>query len=296
MAALVAGLLFAGGCSGDSSEEGATADGAAPEAADKAPDEEGGGEAEEDSLQHLEPTPDEDRAVVYTAELVVRAEDPAATADEAAGVVSGVDGFVAEDVRESDSDLASATLTMRIPVDSFHDTLDALSSLGDEEVSRNIAAEDVQEQIVDVDARIESMQASVERTRDLMEQAESIDDIVTLENELTTREADLAALQGKLESLNDAAEYSTLELRVITPEAAAEPDDDLPDGFVGGLAAGWKGFVGLVSFGVMIFGVLLPFLIAFGTPAGALWWWLRRRSARRKAAASPPRPQSAESI
>lgn len=234
--------------------------------------------------------PDSDRAVVYTADMTVVATQPAKVADSAGELVTGESGYVSGDVRDIDSDNATVTLTLRVPAASFHDVLEALSELGDKEISRDVSAVDVQQEVTDIDSLIESKKASVERVRDLMADASDLDDIVSIEAELTTREGELAALEAQKRSLSDDVSYSTVTLSIMTPAATPEPVEKGPDGFGEGLVVGWHGFVAVLGVLVTLLGVLLPFLIALAIPAAAVWWYLRRRRAVRPAVAGGAGP------
>ena len=161
--------------------------------------------------------------------------------------------------------------------------VDQLSKLGTEE-ERQISTEDVTEQTIDLDARITVQQARVDSGRKLLAQAKSLNDLVMLEREVATREADLASLQAKKRRLADLTALSTITVTLLDPEAAAVTDDD-PPGFLGGLGAGWDALLASLRVLLTVLGALLPWLIAFGLPIWALIYAVRRynRSRRRPA-------------
>ncbi|MGH8879171.1 MAG: DUF4349 domain-containing protein, partial [Stackebrandtia sp.] len=222
--------------------------------------------------------------IVYTAELAIRVDSPAAVADDVNALVAKDSGFTTGDVRDSDPTGSTATLTLRIPAKDFESALDELAGLG-EELSRDVTAEDVQRDIADIDGLIDSKAASVDRIRDLMTDADDMDAIVSLEDELTTREGELASLEAQKRTMDDAVSYSTVTLSILSPEARDTVVDSGPDGFFEGLATGWSGFVSFLGGLVTVIGVLLPFLIALAIPGSLLWWYLRgRRTLRRRPA------------
>ena len=90
------------------------------------------------------------------------------------------------------------------------------------------------------------MQASVDRVRALMSQATKLADIVTLEAELSRRQADLEATQTQLAALEDAVSLAPVEVRLSTDEKVLEEADD-DTGFLAGLTAGWTAFTGSVD-------------------------------------------------
>ena len=111
-------------------------------------------------------------------------------------IATGAGGFVGGDKRNSGSGAADATLELRVPADKFSTVVDQLAGLGQEE-QRGISTEDVTEETVDLDARIATQEARVDSGRRLLAQAKSLNDLVMLESEVATREADLASLRPR---------------------------------------------------------------------------------------------------
>jgi hypothetical protein len=235
------------------------------------------------------------RSIIYTGSITVRVadvDDAAATATELA---ERFGGFVGGDRRSAHADEpAQATLVLRIPSDQFTNAVNELGELGEEE-SREIKTEDVTEEVVDLETRIATAEASVRRTRDLLDRAESIEDIVAVEKELSEREATLASLQARQRALDDLTALSTITVTLLAPEAVAEDEEEEEDdsGFLAGLASGWRGLTKSLAVLLTGLGVLLPWLVVLGTPTAAVMWWRRRRTLRPvpQAPQDPPQPQ-----
>lgn len=219
--------------------------------------------------------PGVDRTLVRTATIALAAPDVGEVVDRARDVAATEGGYTGqEEVRQE-----SATLTLRIPSDRFDQVLDELSDLG-EVVSRAQRAEDVTEQVVDLDSRIATQRASVERVRALLAKATTVDEIVRIEEELTTREADLESLQQRRQALGGQAAMSTVTIKVSRTVAAAAPPPEEAGGFFAGLSDGWGAFLDAGAGTLRVIGAMLPFLLVLGVPAVlALRWWRRRRTA-----------------
>src|SRR5262249_60272583 len=84
-----------------------------------------------------------------------------------------------------------------------------------------VSTQDVTSQVIDVAARLRSEQASVDRVRALLAQATSIGEIVSIESELTQREADLESLESQQANLNDLTALSTITATLLGPQAEA---------------------------------------------------------------------------
>ncbi len=166
---------------------------------------------------------------------------------------------------------------LRVPSDKYDEVLADLEGAG-KLLRRTAKAQDVTDQVVDVESRIASQRASVARVRELMDRATKLSDVVELEGELSTRESDLEALLAQQASLKDRTSLATITLSLSqTPVAkAAAKDDGL--GFVDAVAGGWHVFVTMLRWIALSLGAVLPFA---AVAALALFVWLRLVRPRR---------------
>lgn len=294
-AVTLAGTLALTGCasSNDSASPasapyaGPVDNGAADKAVDPAADSAGGGAAEAapPGTGNQAPAPVQfERSLIYTGTITIKVDSVSTMADRAIATAVGAGGFVSGDNRTIDDDRSQATLILRVPTDRFTSTLDALAKLGVEE-SRQIQAQDVTDQIVDLDARVATQEASVARVRDLLARAQTIAEITNLETELTRRQADLDSLKQRRAKLGGLAELATISAILHAPAVASVTKEDDDTGFLAGLKHGWEGFLASVAIVLTIAGWLLPWAIAIGLPIWLILWLLRRR--RR-----PPTPRT----
>ncbi|MGK5738310.1 DUF4349 domain-containing protein [Micromonospora sp. URMC 103] len=287
-------VLAVGGCTADGGEDRATSAGAPAAGPADA------GAAERNAAGAGAPTgaapgaPDlrvDQRSIIYTGTMLVRADDVDGAARRAVETVTAAGGFVGGDQRSSAAADARVELQLRVPAARFTAVVDELAKLGRPE-QREIRTEDVTEETVDLDARIATQRARVESGRRLLARATTISDLVSLESELAKREADLASLEAKKRRLDDLAALSTITLTVVGPDVTtAEKETEL--GFLVGLRNGWRAFLGSMTVLLTVLGALLPWLVALGVPVAALLVALRRRRRRRVAppvSAPPPVP------
>lgn len=208
-----------------------------------------------------------EREIIATAEVTLRSEDVRATVDAIESIAASVSGFVSgRDVQNNpdDPDRTRATVVVRVPTAKLDSVIDRVQEEGD--LVRVLSDEqDVTQEVVDVNSRVESARASVDRIRTLLSEANTLGNVVRIESELSRREADLESLLAQQRALADQTEMATLSVTVLAPEAVeptptTEPEDE--EGFVAGLDRGWNALVDVVVVALTTFGVLLPFLIA----------------------------------
>jgi hypothetical protein len=240
--------------------------------------------------QQVEPV---DRSIIYTASLAVTVPDVNKAANDAGTAATAVGGSVSADQRTLDADRSVATLTLRVPSAAFASTVEKVAKLGTE-VSRSMQTQDVTESIVDVDARITTQRASVDRVRALLAQAKTIGEVVSIESELTRREADLDSLEQRKAKLSGLVALSTITLTLRGPAAPAPPNPAPEEtGFWAGLKAGWHAFLSSAKVALLVIGWLLPWVLVIGVPVWAVLLLLRRFRPRRP---DPVRPLSAPSL
>jgi hypothetical protein len=199
-----------------------------------------------------------DRSVITTGWVSITVDDPVAKAEEAADLAEQAGGRVDNrtETPGTDSQPPSASLTLRVPSDELDEFVDALRELGTvNSVSMN--ASDVTQQRQDLDARIAALTASVERLRELLATATTIADLIAIESELTTRQAELDSLTQQRDWLVDQVDFSTVTVDLVTEEVAPDPR---PDDFWSGIVAGWNALLAFANWLGVAVGVMLPWL------------------------------------
>lgn len=221
------------------------------------------------------------RDVIQRAVLTVHARDIGEALARTRRLVSSVQGMVSSEQTETGrrGRPRLSTLTLRVPVDAFGDVLASLRGLGRVR-SQQVSAQDVTTEVIDVEARIISAQRTLKRVRDLLAEADDFSEILSLEGELSRREADLASLEAQQEYLDDQTSLSTIDLTLLPRERQERDEDPAATGFVGGLGVGWDALVGVVTVALTALGVLAPLLLLV-VPLALLLWWAGRRVARR---------------
>lgn len=289
VAAAITALLLAG-CSVGTS--GSDAEGPAIEAPSGGVMPEEGrtdGEAAQDATGGSTESQPTDRSVITTGWVSITVDDPVATAEDVARIADRAGGRV-DNRRETPGTAtqpASASLTLRIPSDELDATVEELRELGTV-TSVSMDSSDVTQQRQDLDARIAALTASVDRLRELLGTATSIADLIAIESELTTRQAELDSLTQQRDWLVDQVDYSTLTVDLVTEDVAPDP---APDDFWSGLVAGWNALVDFAKWLGVAVGVLLPWvgvlLVAAALIVAVVVLAARSRRQRTDAPAAP---------
>ncbi|MEU6672796.1 DUF4349 domain-containing protein [Streptomyces sp. NPDC046925] len=296
-ALLLAAALALTGCSagaGDGDDAGGKAAGSAQQDADKSGsgDEKGvagGGRADQSGAK--KPPELTGTHIIRTATLTVHVKDVPKALDEARAAAADAGGVVGDETTDRDGrGHERSRIVLRVPQDQYEEVLTALEGTG-KLIKRKAKAQDVTDQVVDVESRVKSQRASVARVRELMDKATKLSDVVALEGELSSRQSELEALLAQRSSLKDRTSMSTITLSLSeTAVKKAVPDDDDPT-FVDALSGGWSAFVTMLRWVAVALGAILPF-VAVAALLFLLWQRLVRPGLRRRpaVAAAPAAP------
>jgi hypothetical protein len=180
-------------------------------------------------------------------------------------------GYVANSgVETGKKRLRNATLEVKIPVTRFDDALSDLAPIGKVE-SVNVSAEDVGEEYVDVNARMENARRLERRLIDLLgTRTGKLKDVLAVETELARVREEIERYEGRMRYLKAHTATSTISVTVHEPipVVGSAGHSVMGDAF----AQSWRNLVVLISLAVQSLGVVLP----LGLVALTAWYVTRR--------------------
>ncbi len=112
------------------------------------------------------------------------------------------------------------TLELQVPAAQLDQVLASLVQLGTLE-SRQIAAEDVSSQLVDVGARLRNLRKSEELLLKIMARAGSVGDVLKVTQELSQVREQIEQLDAQRVNLQNRVRYSRIRLNLTTPTVEA---------------------------------------------------------------------------
>jgi len=241
----------------------------------------GGTSAEQPSLA---------RAIIRTGAMTIETSDVMKTRNAVATIADGNRVQISSEHTSADDEgtIDHAELVVRVPTAAYDETVRALQArdLGKVKAIQQQST-DVTEQVVDVNSRITTQRAGLARIRALMLKANTIGEVMTVDSELTRREAELESLLAKQKQLAGQTELATITVTLVRPGEAPPPPPGPPQrGFLHGLSEGWDAFTTSTAVLLMVAGAVLPFLVTalvIVVPVG----WLIRRSRRNHPGPAP---------
>ena len=202
------------------------------------------------SLENVVDTSVERRDLIIEMGISIESDDIAASVGAIRSFATTAGGVITSSnigLRTDDQESGWATIVVRVPperLDSFLVNLDDPERVGIL-TSSNTWTQDVTEQLVELDVRIENQRESVARIRELLAEAKDLSDVVTLEYELSRRQTDLEVQLARQASLEGRVALSTVTIDLYSPGEAPMPESERT--IISGFTDGWNSFVGTAS-------------------------------------------------
>ncbi len=190
-------------------------------------------------------------------------------------------GYYANESYNNREKEISYNLKIRILADYFERFIADLEAGNGEVIYKEIEARDVTDQFIDLETRLENKRNYLKRYTALLNKANSIEDILDVQENIRRLEEEIESTLGRLKYLNDQVDYSTLSLLLLQKkDFKYRPvhQDRFTERLKQALSGGWNGFI---SFLILIVR-LWPFWIIL-TAIIFLWRKIKSRKNKRKA-------------
>ena len=119
----------------------------------------------------------------------------------------------------------SQTVTIRVPADKLDNFINDLSGAGTV-TSKNVYVRDITGDYIDTQSRITALETEYDALLAILAKAETVSDLLTVQNRLTEVNAELESCKSKLKTYDELVSYSTLRINVseVKRESAGEQE------------------------------------------------------------------------
>lgn len=173
----------------------------------------------------LIPNPTGIRMIIKNAEmrLIVSNVDEAITRIE--GLVADVGGYILNSRTWFQDDEKYAGLTFAVPAERFEEVLGRLRRIGQKVADENTSGQDVSQEYVDLQARLDNLEAAAARLREFLKEAKSVEEALQVEARLRELEGEIAQVKGRMNFLQGRSAYSliTVTLEPMRPTPTPTP-------------------------------------------------------------------------
>jgi len=234
--------------------------------------------------------PAEERLIVKTGNFALLVENTEEALAHIEALASELGGYVVESNSWRVNEQLHATITIRVPAESFDEARRHLKEGALEVQSENISAQDVTEEYVDLEARLTYLEETEGELRELLrsaqERGEKAEGILAIYRELSNIGIQVEQTKGRMQYLERSAAMSALTVTLTPKEEVqvVEPGWDWPRTVRESLRDLVKALQFLADIATRLIITLLPILIIVALPFAVLVWlvWLWRRRRARK--------------
>jgi hypothetical protein len=228
----------------------------------------------------------DERAIIRTGTVAVEVDDFESAQSNLTSTVEGYGGYVS-DSRQDRRQIGNETwvrgeLVLRVPSEHFDALVDDTRGLGEVQTVE-VNSRDVTDQLVDIEARLENLRAERDRLRELYDQANTTEDVLAVQRELSDVQGEIERLEARQQSLENQVAYSTLTVRLEEPRPTPNrvaPDRWYDTPVLSAFMQSVDGVVLVARAAVVGFAYALPYLLAFAVPVvvvGGVLWRVARR-------------------
>jgi len=243
------------------------------------------------------------RLIIKNGEMTLLVADTDRALDQATSVATDTGGYIVASRTWLENGFKHAQMTMGVPVDQFEVAQRRLRGLAVEVQNDTASGQDVSDEFVDLQSRLNNQEATAARIRDFLKDAKTVEEALQVNAQLTDVENEIEQIKGRMQFLKDRSAFSTLVVTLnpqlptptptLTPTPTPTPTPkywqpgktvEAAGDTLGGLLRGLIDAV--LYFGI----VLLPFILPVLAIIAMVVYFNRRR--KKKTVKSVEKPEA----
>lgn len=178
-----------------------------------------------------QPAPQTDttnRMVVTNSNLSLQVANVPQAQQQIISTAQSLGGYMVSSNLSNPQDSPTATVVVRIPGERLNEALDVYRKLAVKVVSENLSGEDVTDQYVDNQARLDTLTKTKTKFEDILTKATAIQDILDVQRQIIDLQSQIDNIKGNQKYLDQTSKLSLLTIYLATddlslPYAPSQP-------------------------------------------------------------------------
>lgn len=230
-----------------------------------------------------------ERKIIRNANLSLETDTPEEAGRKVAAIAESKGGFVVSSDTQAravtgGAERSTVSMVVRVPAAQFDAAVGEIRQTASRVVQEKVAGQDVTEEFIDLEARINAKKALETQFLEIMKQSRTVADALQVQRELAEVRGEIEKLEGRRKFLESQTSLSTINVTLNPPAVFAASSNgffyQLGRAFSNGIDAALQ----IVLFLITAFLALLPIIILLGVPIWLLIRYFRRRIKRHKLA------------
>lgn len=153
------------------------------------------------------------KKIIKNGSLILVVDDTVNAVSAITQLVEQKEGFVQNSHVTDRGDAGKqASLTVRVPVTRFSETMEAIKTLATIVEDEQVSGQDVTEQFIDLEARLQNLKAAEQQFLETLKRAFTIEDILKVQDRLSQVRSQIESLQGQLKYLTNQTDLATIHV------------------------------------------------------------------------------------
>lgn len=217
--------------------------------------------------------------VISTADVILEVENLFDAYKSIREIAVKGNGYITSSNVSSTEGRKAGTMTIRLPVTGYEQGLEKIRALG-KVISSNETGDDVTEEYVDLQSRIKNLRIEEATFQKLMKDAKQLQDILTVEEQLTRIRGEIEQVTGRMKLLEKQVSLSTINISFSepVPSVARVVDWDInrsADGALNTIKAIGRA---IVTLGLWLLIVFVPIGLVLLVISKIVRRWMRKRN------------------
>ncbi len=155
-----------------------------------------------------------ERMIIRTGDISLVVENVSIAIDQATRMADDFAGYVVSSMVWKEGERLVGSIAIRVPAEHFDDAMRALREMAVDVNSESTSSKDVTEEYVDLSAKLENLEATEAQLLKIMEKAETVEDILDVQRELSRTRGDIEQTKARMQYLERTSSTSLIQVRL----------------------------------------------------------------------------------
>lgn len=166
---------------------------------------------------------DTERLIVRNGSLTLEVDEVEEAMDKITDIAAVIGGYVVSSYKYEVEEGTSGEISIRVPSDRFDEAVDRLHQIAQSVPYEHTDSRDVTEEYVDLHARLKNLEATELQYLELLKKAETVDEMLQVQRELSNVRGWIEQLQGRIKYLERVSEMALIEVSLNESSSLAGP-------------------------------------------------------------------------
>ncbi len=159
-----------------------------------------------------------ERMIIRNADMDLAVEDIPLSIEQIEQIISGYNGYTVSSRVWKQKERLYGSISVRVPVQNFENAIDSIRTIATSVLSESTSSKDVTEEYVDLSSKLSNLEATERQLLAIMEKAETVEDTLDVQSELSKVRGDIEQTKGRMQYLERTSATSLIEISLEQSE------------------------------------------------------------------------------